>query len=86
MKKYSLHLLTVIFLIVGIASCKKEPIEIPPTGPVIPVIQLIPTKQYSGTVATDWLTLEADLTRTTIGFGPGPSGRAFGYTGYAAED
>ncbi|MEJ7675211.1 MAG: hypothetical protein WKF59_21525 [Chitinophagaceae bacterium] len=44
---------------------------------------LFQTKQYSGKVATDWLTLEADLTRTTIGFGPGPNGRAFGYTGLA---
>ncbi|MEJ7821140.1 MAG: hypothetical protein WKF85_02395, partial [Chitinophagaceae bacterium] len=34
MKKYSLHLLTVIFLIAGISSCKKPDIIIPPIPPV----------------------------------------------------
>lgn len=77
MKKYSFHLVTVIFLIAGIASCKKD------TPDKNAQAALFQTKQYSGTVATDWITLEADLTRTTTGFGPGPSGRAFGYTGLA---
>ena len=78
MKKYSLHLLTLIFLLAGIASCKKDTpdkVEPPPA--------MFQTKQFSGAVATDWITLEADLTRTTTGYGPGPGGRAFGYAGLA---
>jgi len=41
------------------------------------------TKKYSSKVATDWVKFQLPLTRTTPGFGPGTTGRAFAYTGLA---
>ncbi|HEV8079157.1 MAG TPA: vanadium-dependent haloperoxidase [Chitinophagaceae bacterium] len=54
MKKYSLHLLTVIFLIAGIASCKKEPSQ----------EDISLTKNYTSDVANEWFSLLASTTRT----------------------
>lgn len=39
------------------------------------------TKQFPGDVALSWYKLEQKLISTTPGFGPGPTGRAFGYSG-----
>lgn len=76
MKKFSLHLFTVIFLIAGITSCKK-------TGPdPDPQPVLLQTKQFSGTVATDWFTLLENISRTRP-FVPGPTARINAYAGLA---
>ncbi|MEO6313554.1 MAG: vanadium-dependent haloperoxidase [Chitinophagaceae bacterium] len=40
-------------------------------------------EKYSADVATDWFTLETEFTKSTPGFGPGISGRAFAYSGLA---
>jgi len=39
------------------------------------------TKKYSSKVATDWVKFQLPLTKTTPGFGPGTTGRAFAYIG-----
>ena len=78
----------VLFLFSGSASCKKETTV--PEENTHESLRTLPsqaalfhTKQFSGKVATDWFTLEADLCRTTPGFGPGISGRALAYTALA---
>ncbi|SHG56782.1 hypothetical protein SAMN04488109_0863 [Chryseolinea serpens] len=38
-------------------------------------------KKYSSTVATTWINLQQKLTKTTAGYSPGVTGRAFAYTG-----
>ena len=41
------------------------------------------TKKYPAKVAFDWINLQQSLSKTTPGFGPGPTGRAFSYSGLA---
>jgi len=38
-------------------------------------------KKYSNEVAVEWIQLQQKLIKTTPGFGPGPSGRSFAYSG-----
>jgi hypothetical protein len=38
-------------------------------------------KKYSSSVATTWINLQQKLTKTTAGYSPGVTGRAFAYTG-----
>ena len=38
-------------------------------------------KKYPSTVATTWINLQQKLTKTTAGYSPGVTGRAFAYTG-----
>jgi len=40
-----------------------------------------PAKRYSADVATVWIRLQMQLTKTTPGFSPGVTGRSFGYSG-----
>lgn len=41
------------------------------------------TKKYPAKVAIDWVNLQQNLSKTTPGFGPGVTGRAFSYSGLA---
>ncbi len=41
------------------------------------------TKKYPAKVAFDWINLQQNLSKTTPGFGPGVTGRAFAYSGLA---
>ena len=43
--------------------------------------QGLPVKRYSADVATTWIKLQMQLTKTTAGFSPGVTGRSFGYSG-----
>ena len=38
-------------------------------------------KKYSNDVAIEWINLQQKMTLRTPGFGPGPAGRAFAYSG-----
>ncbi|HTE33010.1 MAG TPA: vanadium-dependent haloperoxidase [Chryseolinea sp.] len=42
-----------------------------------------PAKKYSNEVALAWINLQQRMIKTTPGFGPGPAGRSFAYSGLA---
>jgi len=69
MKKVSTYALFFVLLTVLIAACNKTDFQ----GP--------PAKRYSADVATAWIKLQMQLTKTTAGFSPGVTGRSFGYSG-----
>ena len=81
-KKISLRL--ALFLIVFISACQKTD-WVPDIkhGDDNDSKSLSHTKQYPAKVAFDWINLQQSLSKTTPGFGPGTTGRAFGYSGLA---
>ncbi len=77
--------LAALLLLLALSACKKTetPREETAQASARSAASLRHTKQYPSTIATSWFNLEADLTRTTPGFGPGIAGRALAYSGVA---
>ncbi len=69
-----------IALIMLFAACKKADVAIENNKNIKSESH---TKKYPAKVAFDWINLQQSLSKTTPGFGPGPTGRAFSYSGLA---
>lgn len=64
----------IIILIILFNSCEK--VDLPDFGHHNP-----PGKSYDAGVAVAWIKLQQQISKTTPGFSPGVTGRAFGYSG-----
>jgi hypothetical protein len=84
MKKSIINLSILCFLL-SFFACQKTDL-VPDFKHHTPVNEneaLSHTKKYPAKVATDWINLQQSLSKTTPGFGPGTTGRAFSYSGLA---
>jgi len=82
LKHYLLIFLSALLLLSACQKDDKKPDYKDPHN-VSEQSALSHTKKYSSKVATDWVKFQLPLTKTTPGFGPGTTGRAFAYTGLA---
>lgn len=64
----------IVIMLLFFAGCNKIDFDL--FGPKPP-----PGKSYDAQVATAWLKLQTEISKTTPGFSPGVTGRAFAYTG-----